>query len=82
LTDAEITAIEGLQREYSSFIFGMNPTTEAFITNDSDEVRNCFTISFTNKLFYVINITWIMQQQMFSMANGITLSFQFFCLDI
>jgi signal transduction histidine kinase/ActR/RegA family two-component response regulator len=36
ITAEEIAAIEALQREYSSFIYGGNPTTETFINNNGE----------------------------------------------
>ena len=34
ITDKEIAAIETFQKEHRSFVYGMNPSTEAFVTDD------------------------------------------------
>jgi PAS domain S-box-containing protein len=38
ITQSEINAIENLQKNYSSFVYGVNPTTEAF-TGQSGEIE-------------------------------------------
>jgi PAS domain S-box-containing protein len=44
VTSDEIAAIEAFQIEYDSFVFGMNPTTEAFIDCIENEIKGFSTL--------------------------------------
>ncbi|MCL1903957.1 MAG: transporter substrate-binding domain-containing protein [Oscillospiraceae bacterium] len=39
ITDEEIAAIEELQKKYTTFIYGMTPSTETFKDNNSGEIK-------------------------------------------
>jgi hypothetical protein len=64
VTADEIRAIEALQREYNSFIYGMNPTTEAFVDCVDGQIKG-FSALFCEWLvglfgipFKVKNYSW------------------------
>jgi len=48
ITPGEINAIEDLQKKHSYFVYGINPTTEAFIGNDGG--INGYAVMFCNWL--------------------------------